>query len=194
MRQPYRARIGPGVVVVRVAYLRSEGSEEDIQSAMAALEEVGCDRVVVDSSTGNRPESRTALQTFLNRMKPGDDLVVTRLDQLATSMPRLVEFLAAMMDRGIAVETIAGEIDTADPTVSQLIKSLWAFEQRARSGTRLPRRSGSVDASPGRPRRLANAEIEKAREMVDRGRPVAEVARELGVSRATLYRSLSRAA
>ena len=132
MRQPYRARSRrPGVVIVRVAYLRSEGSEEDIQSAMAALEEVGCDRVVVDSSTGSRPEARTALLTFLNRMKPGDDLVVTRLDQLATSMPRLVEFLAAMMDRGISVETIAGEIDTADPTVSQLIKSLWAFEQRA---------------------------------------------------------------
>ena len=178
---------------MRVAYLRSEGSEEDIQSAMAALEEVGCDRVVVDSSTGSRPETRTALLTFLNRMKPGDDLVVTRLDQLATSMPRLVEFLAAMMDRGISVETIAGEIDTADPTVSQLIKSLWAFEQRARSGTKALRRSTGPDASPGRPRRLASAEIEKAREMVEaKGRPVAEVARELGVSRATLYRSFSR--
>ena len=158
-----------------------------------ALEEVGCDRVVVDSTTGARPESRTALLSFLNRMKPGDDLVVTRLDQLATSMPRLVEFLAAMMDRGIAVETIAGEIDTADPTVSQLIKSLWAFEQRSRNGTKTPRQATGHESGPGRPRRLASAEIEKAREMVEaRGRPVAEVARELGVSRATLYRSLSR--
>jgi DNA invertase Pin-like site-specific DNA recombinase len=107
-------------------------------------------------------------------------------------MPRLVEFLAAMMERGIAVETIAGEIDTADPTVSQLIKSLWAFEQRARSGTKALRRSTGPDASPGRPRRMAGAEIEKARDMVEKGRPVAEVARELGVSRATLYRSFNR--
>jgi DNA invertase Pin-like site-specific DNA recombinase len=78
--------------------------------------------------------------------------------------------------------------------VSQLIKSLWAFEQRARTGTKALRRATGLDSGPGRPRRLANAEIEKAREMVDKGRPVAEVARELGVSRATLYRSLNRAA
>src|SRR5690606_38377908 len=134
-----RPRLGNGRtlgVPVRVAYLRGEISEAEMQTAMVALEEVGCDRVVVDSAPRHRPESRAALDSFIRRMQPGDDLVVTRLDQLAATTPRLLELLADLIEHGISVETLAGEIDTGQPETARTIRALWQFEQRAREGRR----------------------------------------------------------
>lgn len=177
---------------MRIAYLRGEGSDDEVQQAMAALEIAGCDRVVFDSTPRDRPESRSALLAFLARMKEGDDLVVTRLDQLASTTPRLIEHLAGLLKRGITVETISGEIDTADPTTRRAIEALWRFEERSRNGGRIADALAGMGSTVGRPRRLAAAGLAHARQMIKHGGSVAEVARELGVSRATLYRSLKR--
>jgi DNA invertase Pin-like site-specific DNA recombinase len=177
---------------LRIAYLRGEGGNDEIQTAMKALETAGCDRVVFDSTPRYRAESRAALLSFLAQMKEGDDLVVTNLDQLASTTSGLIETLASLASRGITVETITGEIDTADPATSQLLATLWKFQERSHQGRKSPAALIALEPGPGRPRRLATAEIAAARAMIDGGRPVAEIARELSVSRATLYRSLKR--
>jgi DNA invertase Pin-like site-specific DNA recombinase len=177
---------------LRIAYLRGEGGTDEIQTAMKALETAGCDRIVFDSTPRHRAESRAALLSFLAQMKEGDDLVVTNLDQLASTTPRLIEILASLVGRGITVETISGEIDTADPATSRILDTLWKFEERGHQG-RKPAALIALEPGAGRPRRLSATEITSARALIDGGRPVAEVARELHVSRATLYRSLKRA-
>jgi DNA invertase Pin-like site-specific DNA recombinase len=177
---------------LRIAYLRGEGDDAEVQKAMAALEAAGCTRVVFDSTPRDRPESRAALLAFLERMKEGDDLVVTRLDQLATTTQLLIEILAGLGRRRITVETISGEIDTADPATQAIIEVLWKFEERLRNLRKTAMPLG-LEHGAGRPRRLDRAEIGRAREMIEAGRGATDVARELGVSRATLYRSLKRA-
>lgn len=177
---------------MRIAYLRGEANEAEVETAMGALEKAGCDRVVFDSTPRHRPESRAALLAFLERMKAGDDLVVTSLDQIASTTPGLLEILAGLLARGITVETISSEIDTADATTAGIIRALWGFEERSHSG-RKPAITLGAESVSGRPRRLAAAAIALARQMIEvDGRAASDVAIELGVSRATLYRSLKR--
>lgn len=172
---------------MRIGYLRSEGSQDDIDRASAMLEAAATDRVVFDTTPWNRPEASATFLGFLARMNAGDTLVVTHLGQLARTTERLVERLAELIDRGIRVETLSGELDTSDPAASRIIKTLRSFETRMR-----PPRGGTAGVA-GRPRRLSAEKIAEARRMIDaERRSVAEVARQLGVSRATLYRSLHR--
>jgi DNA invertase Pin-like site-specific DNA recombinase len=101
-------------------------------------------------------------------------------------MNDLVELLARLIDRGIRVETISGELDAGDSTTARNVMLLSAFDKRARHG-----RTRSATASRDRPRRRSGDEVAEARQTIDAKRqPVAEVAHRLGVSRATLYRAL----
>jgi DNA invertase Pin-like site-specific DNA recombinase len=176
---------------VRVGYLRSEGSQDEIDRAMAALEAAATDRVVFDSTPRNRPESSAAFVAFIARMNRSDTLVVTDLGQLARTMERLLERLADLIERGVRVETLSGELDTSDPAAGRTIMTLWSFETRTRNARNRSRPGNTAGA--GRPRRLSAEAIGEARRMLEgERRSVAEAARRLGVSRATLYRALKR--
>jgi DNA invertase Pin-like site-specific DNA recombinase len=178
---------------MRLAYLRGEGSQESIDSAIAALEAAGSDRVVVDTSPRSRPQSSAAFLAFLHRMTPGDTLVVTDLSQLAQSTSVLVERLAGLIERDINVDTLSGELDTGDPATARTIQALAAFDKATRRPRTRQPRTGVLASNAGRPRRLSEQDLAKAREMIETDRrPVAAVARQLGISRATLYRSLRR--
>lgn len=177
---------------MRLAYLRREGGKQDIDRAIAALEAVQCDRIVFDSTPPGRREASESLAAFLARMQPGDTLIVIHLGQLSRSTDRLIGRLADLFDRGIAVESLAGELDTADPATVRCIMALHDLATRLSSERARP--PSRPTAGAGRPRRLGPEDIAGARRMVEsEGRPVAEVARQLGVSRATLYRALKGA-
>ena len=125
------------------------------------------------------------------RLNEGDNLVVPTIDHLANNMPRLIEVLVSLMGRGITVSTVSGDLDTADPTTARLLEMLSKFEKQSERRRHLTGMNKG-HAGGGRPRRLLATEIEVARARIEAGRPISEVARNFGVSRATLYRNLKR--
>jgi len=86
-----------GGFAMRIGYFRSEGSQAEIDRAIAALESAGSDRVMFDSTPRSRPESGAAFLAFLARLNPGDTLVVTDLGQVAQTTELLVERLADLI-------------------------------------------------------------------------------------------------
>lgn len=173
---------------IRIGYLRGAGDEESIGQAVTALETAGCVRVVIES--GARRTVGPAYSSLIKRMSPGDTMVVVGLDHLSTSLPQLVDRLAELLDRDIDIETLAGDKVHIDRSVGDLIHQMQALPRRSRNG----RADGVRERAMGRPRRLGAADIARARQLIEStGRPIEDVAREMGVSRATLYRNLRNA-
>jgi DNA invertase Pin-like site-specific DNA recombinase len=66
-----------------VGYGRVSGNSQDLSNQIAALNAADCDIVRSEKRSGASKEGREELQTILAFLRPGDSLVVTRIDRLA---------------------------------------------------------------------------------------------------------------
>lgn len=175
---------------VKAGYIRADGAQNAIAAAVAALEAAGCSQVIVESGPRGAAGPSPAFDALVSRLQEGDELVAVDLEHVAGGLPQLLERLTGLLDQGIQMRTLSGEINTVDGDPGDLIAALHAFNIKMQNA-RVALHQVSPSHGPGRPRRLRSDEILTARRLIETGgRPVRDVARELGVSRATLYRSL----
>lgn len=158
-----------------------------------ALKAVGCERFYFDRASGgsaNRPQLAAALAFA----RPGDVLVVWKLDRLARSVAHLVDIVADLRARGIGFRSLTENLDTTTPSgmmVTHMMAAIGEFEkslisERTRAALAAARQRGRVG---GRRRSMGEQEIVAAKAMLRSGDlTAAEVARQLGVSISTLYR------
>ena len=79
-----------------------------------ALTAAGCYRSYIDIASGALAE-RPQLAEVLDQLRPGDILVVWRLDRIGRSLRHLVDTVAALGERGIGVRSVRESIDTTTP-------------------------------------------------------------------------------
>ena len=85
---------------MRFGYARvSKGKYQDPAPQVAALKEAGCDRVYIDQMTGARWD-RPELTRLMDQLRPGDVLVVWKLDRLGRSLKDLLVLLEKVEARG----------------------------------------------------------------------------------------------
>jgi len=177
-----------------LGYARVSTLEQDTALQHDALSAAGCFRLWTDTASGavtDRPE----LGAVMDALRPGDTLVVWRLDRLGRSLPHLIETVRGLADRGVGFRSLQETIDTTTPggrLVFHVFGSLAEFErdlirERTMAGLAAARRRGRVG---GRPPVMTASKTKQAERMVAAGTPLSEVADVLGVSRTTLYRHL----
>lgn len=146
-----------------LGYARVSTADQDVRGQHNQLEGDGCRRIWTDTASGALA-SRPQLGALLGYADEGDTIVVTRLDRLGRSLPHLVATVTELGERELTRErTQAG---------------LAAASDRGRPA--------------GRPSVMTDERREMARQMLDSGYEVAQVARTIGVVRATIYRHLGR--
>jgi DNA invertase Pin-like site-specific DNA recombinase len=163
---------------------------------MDALQAAGCERIYTDTKSGARAE-RKGLSDCLEALRPGDTLVVWKLDRLGRSLQHLIETVNDLRERGIGFSSLIENINTTTPSgkfLFHVFGALAEFEreiirERINAGLEAARRRGRVG---GRPRKMNASTIETARVMLDGGLSLGNVARTLIVSRSTLYRHLGK--
>lgn len=179
-----------------VGYARVSTLDQNPALQIDALGAAGCERVFTEKASGanrDRPELKAAL----DYIRKGDTLVVWKLDRLARSTRQLIETAEDLEKRGIGLKVLdQGVIDTTTPHGRLFYEIAGAFAQferslileRTRAGLAAARARGRVG---GRPPALGPAEIRKAKAMLaDPQISVVEVAAQLGVTQATLYRHI----
>ena len=72
-------------------YARVSSEDQDLSLQMEKLKAAGCEIIRSEKRTGTTRESRRELETVLEFLRPGDTLVVTRIDRLARSVARAVQ-------------------------------------------------------------------------------------------------------
>jgi DNA invertase Pin-like site-specific DNA recombinase len=84
------------------------------QLQVDALKRAGCYRVFTETASGARAD-RPILEQVLDQLRPGDTLVVWRLDRLGRSLRHLVDTVTSLADRGVGFRTLQEAIDTTTP-------------------------------------------------------------------------------
>ncbi len=179
-----------------VGYARVSTQEQTLALQQDALKHAGCDKLFTDTLSGAKAE-RPGLTEALDFLRPGDTLVVWRLDRLGRSLKHLIETVAALAERGIGFKSLTEQIDTTTSggkLVFHVFGALAEFErdlirERTQAGLRAARVRGRTG---GRPKVLSDAKKRAlAQALCDGGRhDVATICKTLGISRATFYRYL----
>jgi DNA invertase Pin-like site-specific DNA recombinase len=181
----------------RLGYARVSTLEQDPALQHDALLAAGCERIFVDKASG-KLESRPALDELLEQARPGDTVVVWRLDRLGRSLRHLLEAVTALESRGVAFVSLTESIDTSTPggrLVFHLFGALAEFErdlirERTLAGLASARARGRIG---GRPTVWTPDKLQVAKTMYASGEhDVTTIARVLGVSRASVYRALAQ--
>jgi DNA invertase Pin-like site-specific DNA recombinase len=178
-----------------IGYARISTGEQNSDLQRDALEQAGCTRVFEDTASGSiatRPE----LEHALDHLRTGDTLVVWRLDRLGRNLRHLIETVRLLDERGVSFKSLTEAIDTSTPggrLVFHLFGALAEFErdlirERTKAGLDAARTRGRRG---GRPTVMTPEKLDVARAMYDsRSHTLAAIAETVGISRATLYRSL----
>jgi DNA invertase Pin-like site-specific DNA recombinase len=180
-----------------VGYARVSTHEQDPQLQTDALSAAGCERIYLDVASGARAE-RPELAAALDYLREGDQLVVWKLDRLGRSLSHLITTLDGLRERGVAFRSLTEGIDTTTAHGQLLFAVLGAFAQFERELIRERVTAGLAAARAagrrgGRPRALRPSQLRYVQRQYGARTPVAELARELGVGRATIYRALAAA-
>ncbi|MFS4490069.1 recombinase family protein [Dietzia kunjamensis] len=178
-------------------YARVSTRDQDARLQHDALATAGCYKVFTDTASGALA-SRPELGKLLDQLRPGDTLVVWRLDRLGRSIRHLIDQLTELQDRGIEFRSLQENIDTGSSggrLVFHIFASLAEFErdlisERTHAGLEAARARGRRG---GRPPLLSGDKLRTARKLYEQqDMTVAQIGEVLGVSRTTVYRALQR--
>ncbi len=178
-----------------IGYARVSTQDQSTDLQLDALAKAGCSRVFSESASGAQRD-RPELARALDYMRPGDTLVVWKLDRLARSLKQLIESVESLEGKGIGFRSLTESIDTTTAggkLTFHIFAALAEFErsmirERTRAGLDAARARGRVG---GRPRSLTDKDLEMAKTLLaNPDITVDEVATRLNVAPATLYRYL----
>ena len=175
----------------RIGYIRVSSIDQNTQRQ---LEDVKVDRTFTDKISG-KDTNRPKLQEMIDFVREGDTVVVHSMDRLARNLDDLRRVVKTLTKKGVNVEfihehlTFTGE-DT--PMANLMLSVMGAFAEFERALIRERQLEGIAIAKQkgvykGRKKSLSDDDVATIRQRITGGHKKAQVAREFGISRETLY-------
>lgn len=181
-----------------IGYARvSKAEEQDTVLQVRALKLAGVERLFEETASGGRWD-RPELHRMLDQLRPGDVLVVWKLDRLSRSLKDLLHIMEKVEAAGAGFRSLTESVDTTTPAgrmMMQLLGSFAEFERsmirdRTRAGLAAARAEGRIG---GRQPKLGPRQQVEIAAMVDSGsKTAAEAARLFRVHPSTVCRLLSQ--
>ena len=183
--------------LIGYARVSTRPQSTDRQEADLIAAGVRRDDLYVDQGVSGARATRPQFDRALAALEAKDTLVVTTLDRLGRSTQNMLDFAQELRGRGAGLRVLnlgGGDVDTSTPMGSMLFTIMAALAQmehdikRERIVDSIGKRREAGKDLGGRPRLISDSKIRNAVRLVDSGEPAAQVARDLGMSRATFYR------
>ena len=181
-----------------IGYARVSTRQQSTDRQQADLLAAGVrrDDLYVDHGVSGARASRPQFDRAIAALIDGDTLVITTLDRLGRSTQNMLAFAEQLRGRGagLRVLNLGGDVDTSTPRGSMVFTIMAALAQmeheikRERVTDSIAKRRAAGQSLGGRPQRVTDSQVRSALRLVEGGTPAAQVARDLGMSRATFYR------
>jgi DNA invertase Pin-like site-specific DNA recombinase len=181
-----------------IGYARVSTQDQNLSSQLDALQNAGCAEIYREKMTGahkHRPE----LEKLLGKLRPGDTVIIWKLDRLARSLNDLISLVNQIQEKGAALRSLNDQIDTTTPTgkfTFHLFGALAEFErdiisERTKAGLAAARARGRSGGRPaGLSKKAQNAAIVAERLYTENNLSVMEICEQLSISKSTLYNYL----
>jgi Site-specific recombinases, DNA invertase Pin homologs len=181
-----------------IGYARTSTVDQaySYQAQQDQLKQAGCNRVFAEQVSAVAQE-RPEFDKALDYAREGDTLVVCKLDRLARSLADLMDITRTLEKRGVSLRVLDMGLDTSTAhgrMVVGIIGSVAQFErelmlERQRIGIERAKAEGKYK---GR-KPTAMEKAEEVRDLAAQGVPKTEIAKRLGIGRASVYRVLNTA-
>ena len=183
---------------MKIGYARVSTEDQNLDLQLQALEAAGCEIVFQDHGVSAVAHKRPGLDETLAHLKPGDTLVIWKLDRACRSLRHALDLLEDLQSRNIDFLSLTDSIDTTTAmgkamyqlrgVFSELERSL--ISERTKAGMAAARKRGK---HLGRPPTLTNHQLAQAAAWTDQGnQTIASAAATLGVKQDTLRKALQR--
>jgi DNA invertase Pin-like site-specific DNA recombinase len=172
-------------------YARVSTQEQDETSQLTLLQNAGCAIIRFDKASGKSRAGRTQLDIVLAFLRPGDTLVVTRLDRLARNVKDVLTIVEDLKARNIGLRATEQDIvDTKSASGWAFFQMLCVFAEFETNTRKERQQEGIAEAKlrgvyKGRKAKIDKAVVEAE---VAAGLDARAVAKKLGISRPSVYR------
>jgi DNA invertase Pin-like site-specific DNA recombinase len=178
--------------MARYGYARVSTTDQDLTIQVTKLKEAGCAVVRQEKISGTSREGRTELRTLLDFIRPGDILMVTRIDRLARSIGDLQDIVRELRTKGATLKATEQAIDTSNAAGKAFLDMLGVFAEFETNLRRERQQEGIAKAKAagvykGRPPTI---DAETVRKLRAEGKGVNVISDTLKISRASVYRVL----
>lgn len=179
-----------------IGYARTSTTEQGagLEAQRRDLKAHGCEEMFEEQVSS--VQRRDELEKVLRFIRKGDTLVVTKLDRLARSVPDLVKITERLEEQGASLRILNMNLDTNTPTgrlMLNLVGSIAQFEreimlERQREGISKAKSEGKYKGRAATARAKANEVLALKKQ----GKGATEIAEQLGIGRASVYRVLQK--
>lgn len=175
-----------------IGYARVSTREQNLDLQLSALKALGCWEIRQERLSANA-KYRPALDIAIKNLRPGDTLVVWRLDRLARNMRELYTRLDQIADAGAGFKSLTENFDFTTAT-GKLLLGIFGLVAEFERQLTIERTRAGLEAAVARgvdlgaPRKFTDAKRAQAREMLKAGNLTkTAIARKLGISTTRLY-------
>ncbi|MGP5071321.1 recombinase family protein [Arthrobacter rhombi] len=186
--------------LIGYARVSTRSQDTDRQTADLLAAGVRRDDLYIDQGVSGARAARPALDRALEALHAGDTLVITTLDRLGRSTSNMLTLAEHLKEKGTNLRVLnlgGGDVDTGTPMGAMLFTLTAALAQmeleikRERVTDSVAKRRAAGRDLGGRRPTFTDSQVENARRLIDGGQPAITVARDMGMSRATLYRRIA---
>lgn len=171
-------------------YARVSTTDQDLDVQYEALEQTGCRVIRAEKVSGTSVRGRDELRTLLDFIRPGDELVVTRVDRLARAMGDLQDIIRELKAKDATLRATEQPVDAFKPAAKAFLDMLGVFAEFETNLRRERQMEGMAKAKArGVYRgRKVSIHVEEVRRLPAEGVRPSAVARQLGISRTSVWR------
>jgi DNA invertase Pin-like site-specific DNA recombinase len=179
--------------LMKIGYARVSREDQELGRQIKALQEYGCEVIYTDKISGTKA-SRPDLDKMREALKPGDIVVVQKLDRLGRSMLNLLSLIDEFNKNKVGFISLTDNFDTNTPVgmlVFHMVAAFARFErdlisERTKNGLAFAKSKGvKLGKAP-----MSDDIINKAKALEAEGLKVKDIAAIMGVSRPTVYKAL----
>ncbi|WP_457950658.1 recombinase family protein [Pseudarthrobacter sp. alpha12b] len=185
--------------LIGYARVSTKAQDTDRQEQDLIAAGVRRDDLYVDHGVSGGRAERPGLTQAKSALHDGDTLVITTLDRLGRSTQDMLKLAEELKARGVGLRVLnlgGGDVDTRTPTGQMMLTIFAALAQmeleikRERIGDSVSKRRAAGKDLGGRKAQFTTSQIKNAIRLIESGQPASQVARDYGMSRATLYRRI----
>ena len=177
---------------MKYGYARVSTTDQDLTIQVEALTNAGCETIRQEKISGTSVQGRDELNTLLDFLRKGDELVVTRVDRLARSIRDLQNIVYDLDKKGVILSATEQPIQTNTSAGKCFLDMLGVFgefetnlrKERQMEGIAKAKEKGVYKG------RKPSVDADKVKELRDSGLGASAIAKEMGIGRASVYRAL----
>ncbi|MBZ9679635.1 recombinase family protein [Mesorhizobium sp. CO1-1-2] len=178
--------------MARIGYARVSTADQDLETQLGRLKAEGCEVIRSEKVSGGSRDGRTELATVLDFLRPGDELLVTRLDRLGRDTRDVLNLIYECEQKGAFVTVLDPHVSTRGEMGHIVLTVLGMVAQMERRFIKDRQRDGIEQAKrdgvyKGGKQRL---DYNRVFQMHSDGKRPSEIANAVGCSRMQVYRIL----